>query len=201
MAYTERLPVVPGGYESSLTGVLNRKDVIAQAHQIIENIEQLSDGIISQCAMQSKMGAKAIKDRAVYYCPEKTGALKGTGKYYAVNVMDARVAEEFVWPSGVGAGNFTFTQKQQAVWEVSFGGGEVDYAAVIHENEFVWRIHTEINENARDHYLLDAYNEHKDYFSRRIMDRVKAQIMRAGIRAATRTSVEVGPVYTDEVPF
>jgi len=193
--------------KSSLAGTAGGI-VVEGVEEVKENVEALRDGIISQCAMQSKIGAKAIKDFAYHICPEKSGALKSTGKVSEVDVTESAVMDEMIWPTGVGPANFTFTQKQRMVYEVSFGGEaangiNVDYAAFVHEAEGI-TIHTDVNPDATDHYLFKAYEEYKDYIPRRIVERVQAQIIRAGMRAtAARSSVASGLVHgdDDEVPF
>jgi hypothetical protein len=201
--YTKRLPTHPAGYVSSLGGgTFDQLEVVAQVDAVVETLEELKGGIITQCAMESGLGAKAIKDRAVQYCPEKTGALRESARVYSVGVMESAVTEGLAWPTGVGIANFNFKQKQQMVWEVSFGGGTVDYASTIHENEFGWTIHPDVNPEATDHWLKKAYDEYAEYIPRRIMDRVQAQIMKAGIAAMKRRRMpKAKPVYTDVVPF
>lgn len=217
--YTGRTPTTPGDIITSLgrdpeVGPNLRELVqidIKGKEEVQENLQNLMEGLIAQTAMETKMGARSILDRATYYCPEKHGHLKASGKMYQVDVLDSAWVGAMEWPQNVDQGSFRMNQPTRMVWEVSFGGESatgvnVDYAALIHENDLQWTIHKDVNPEAIDHWLRQAWLEHEEYISLRIMDRLKKQIARAAVTPALRPGQlavrkKYTPVYDDEVPF
>jgi hypothetical protein len=163
---------------------------ISGANLTVRNVKDLEKGIVMECAMQSRAGADAILKQAKVYCPTDTGTLSSTGTVRASDVLEGPSIPGVNVEVSVSGSSFSFTQKQRSVWWVTFGDDTVEYAAAIHENEGKrFDIKTEKNPSARDHYLYHSYLEYEPYFSKRVIDRLQAQVLKAGAVGAMIESV------------
>lgn len=117
---------LPSGYASTLNAgkLFAARGVVGVdgLEEAKENIILMMERMVQQSVGASSKLAHKLLDMAKHHVPYKTGDLFGTGKVTSAQPVGGR-----------GAGG-KFIKGTITEFIVSFGGGSVDYALLIHEN-------------------------------------------------------------------